>query len=142
MFCGTLLGTRRWTASTGEEGTDGTGTGAGASDLAGAGGGAGAGGEGGGSGAPLLRFDSDGSRDDCWSRGGYGELGSRVRFLKANGVVSAGPRPGPLESVDIRGDGRLNAAAEMVRVPGGSGDEEGDLFGPVAGGRLFNGGGR
>jgi len=31
-----------------------------------------------------------------------------------------------LISTDIRGEGRLNAAAEIVRVPGGSGGEERD----------------
>jgi hypothetical protein len=142
VFWGTLLGTRRWAASTGEDGTDGRGEDAGASADAGGGGGAG-----GGAGPPLI-FDTNGSRDDCWSRGGYGELGN-VRFLNANGVVSAGLRPpGLFESIDMRGDGRLNAAADMVRVPGGSGDEvrdEEDLFVglmPTAGDRLLSVGGR
>jgi len=77
-----------------------------------------------GAGAPVLGLDMDvdidGSRDDGCIRGGYGELGNG-RLLNVNGVVSAGPTlpPEVLASAPMRGDGRLNAAAEMVRVPGG-----------------------
>lgn len=53
--------------------------------------------------------------------------------------MSAGPVLPP-ESVMVRGDGRLKAAAEMVRVPGGNGVAgrgEEDLFiGPVVPGTL------
>jgi len=97
-----------------------------------------------GAGAAPLRLDPDGSRDAGWSRDGYGELGN-VRFLNVRGVVSAGPmlppRPPP-ESPVIRGDGRLKAAAEMVRVPGGNGAgvrDGDDLFvGPFPEDRLLS----
>jgi hypothetical protein len=127
VSCGTLLGTRRWIGSTGEGGiefpTEGPGEG------------------------PPLAIDDDGSRVDGWARGGYGELGNG-RFLNVNGVVSAGPRlpPEVFASLDTRGGGRLKAAAEMVRVPGGSGaearGEEDLLIGPVAGDMLVRVGGR
>lgn len=115
MFCGTLLGTRRWAGS-----ADGVGAGTG-----------------------LLRFDTDGSRDGVCCRCGYGELGN-VRFLNVKGVVSAGPMlpTGLPESLMMRGEVRLNAAAGIVRLPGANGAEgrdEVDLFvEPVVGGRLPN----
>jgi len=121
VFCGTLLGTRRWAASIGDGGTDDIGVGSGV--------------------ASPLGLDPDCSRDDGWKRCVNGAVGN-ARFLKDNGVVSAGPMllPGLPESLTLRGDVRLNAAAEIVRVPGGSGVEERDeeeLFvGPVRGDRL------
>lgn len=72
---------------------------------------------------------AEGSRDTGCSRCGYGELGKAPRFLNASGVMSAGPLLPPT-SLEMRGAGLLNAAAEIVRVPGGIGEErdEDDLF--------------
>jgi len=118
-----VLGIRRWAAAT-SAGGEGKGAGAGA--------------------ALPLTLVMGGSRDAgwVWSRCGYGELGN-ARFLNANGVVSAGPTlpTGVLISIDMRGDWRLNAAAEMVRAPGGSScgerdEEEVLLVGPVTGDAL------
>lgn len=119
-----MLGIRRWGATT-SAGEEGKGAGAGA-----------------GAGVPLTLV-MGGSRDAgrVCRRCGYGELGN-ARFLNANGVVSAGPTLPTGEvfiSIDMRGDWRLNAAAEMVRVPGGSGgerDEEVLLVGLVPGDAL------